>query len=615
MKNWIVKSIISKKQLLVNDLCHVPCAMCHLKPLLIFILICGLLTLDYGLLYSQDDHLTIKGNTEAHSLTFSGNLTAYPAAPLKGELFYNSQAKLPKYFDGSTWKDFGGPKTVATRIVAAANTPNGASRADYVCDGTDDQHDINQAINSLPAGGGAVYLLEGTYNICATPLPNPPETLSGIVPHSNTALIGTGRGTVLKVVSDASRVNVINAVGTQSTPLNGILISQLMIDGNSKTGSNNNGIAFTAVTNSKIDKVWVENMISEGIYFNSSSQNTISNNDIAVNYDGIQLDNASRNNTISHNHTENNVNYGIVLSAWECNYNIISHNDVENNDYGIRIGSSSNNIVSHNNIHHNTRIGISLNTAPGNIISNNNIHHNTGVDTGVGINVYNTSGRTIISNNNINNNRRQGITATASASDIIITGNVFYDNGGADANSAIELSSSYNIISSNRIYDSTGTGYGINIAGSNNYLIGNLIDGTTGTNPTGYYNPLATPPYDHRIQDLGTNTKYTDKTKITLERQALLSVSNDATITPTGPASYVPVVGNGGAVTANANTPIAAGKAAGDILILEGTDNTNTVTIPDSGVNLEAARALGQYDILKLIWNGSRWLEMEFVDN
>lgn len=43
-----------------------------------------------------------------------------------------------------------------------------ANDCDYLCDGTDDQVEINAAIQALPSGGGEIVILDGTYNINAT---------------------------------------------------------------------------------------------------------------------------------------------------------------------------------------------------------------------------------------------------------------------------------------------------------------------------------------------------------------------------------------------------------------------------------------------------------------
>lgn len=56
-----------------------------------------------------------------------------------------------------------GGKRYATVVVGASNGGWNASDCDYLCDGVDDQVEINQAIAALPAGGGEVLLLDGTY--------------------------------------------------------------------------------------------------------------------------------------------------------------------------------------------------------------------------------------------------------------------------------------------------------------------------------------------------------------------------------------------------------------------------------------------------------------------
>lgn len=56
-----------------------------------------------------------------------------------------------------------------TLNVAASDAPTlTKSMADYVCDGTDDQTEINAALTALPAAGGIVQLSAGTFNINAT---------------------------------------------------------------------------------------------------------------------------------------------------------------------------------------------------------------------------------------------------------------------------------------------------------------------------------------------------------------------------------------------------------------------------------------------------------------
>lgn len=70
----------------------------------------------------------------------------------------------------------------ATYIVAASNSVH-KETADYICDGTADEVEINAAIAALPSGGGKVLLLEGTYKTSAAITINKNNVvLSGVCP-------------------------------------------------------------------------------------------------------------------------------------------------------------------------------------------------------------------------------------------------------------------------------------------------------------------------------------------------------------------------------------------------------------------------------------------------
>ena len=84
----------------------------------------------------------------------------------------------------------GASKTPVTLIVAASNSKD-STRADYVCDGVADQVEINTAIGALPAAGGEVRLLEGTYTIAA----------SIVVNKSNVVLSGNGWSSIIKDIA------------------------------------------------------------------------------------------------------------------------------------------------------------------------------------------------------------------------------------------------------------------------------------------------------------------------------------------------------------------------------------------------------------------------------
>ena len=572
-----------------------------------------LLTPNSELIYAQDDYLEVKGDTRTDTLTFStfpvDSSWTFPSTPVRGEVFYNFEAtrRRPYYYDGiasTPWKEFGvgvggtgGDRYVATQIVAASNSLD-ISRADWTCDGTDDQQEINKAIHAMPASGGAVYLLEGTYNISDVLLEG--ETLKGIVPHTKTAIIGAGAGTVLRGTSGTSYV-------IQASSVNSILVSRLRIDGSNGC---NTGIRWTSVTNSKIDKVCVENMSSVGIRFrNSSSNNIISNSKIQGNYDfGIEIISSCENNIITGNNIQGN-GAGIHTSTFY--HNIITGNNIQGNTgNGITFYTDSYyNIISGNNIQGNGGNGIILNWPAGlNAIFGNNIQGNDR-----GIYVFYYSDYNNIFGNNIQGNDSYGIYLLASKG-TVISGNVIYDNGGASVADGIASDASvFSLISYNLFYDSAdGTGNPIYIADNSrdNYLVGNYIS----SYPAGY----------NYIYDAGTNNQYTDKVKMTLQQWTISTSSSSYTLdVATNPRSYVYLIPSSNITSFT----LKDGKSAGDLLIIGNgkvSGGAKTITINEaSNVNLgDTSRPLGPNDTLKLIWNGSvaeggtgKWLEMAYVDN
>jgi len=124
-------------------------------------------------------------------------------------------------------------KPTPTVLVAASNAKT-TSGADYVCDGVDDQNEINEAIASLGATGGIVRLSEGTFYIT-----------SSINLSSNVTIEGAGAGTEL-MIPDALNVDLSMFTASDSTK---IRITNLQANVNS---SGNTGYqTFFDISNSK----------------------------------------------------------------------------------------------------------------------------------------------------------------------------------------------------------------------------------------------------------------------------------------------------------------------------------------------------------------------------
>ena len=75
----------------------------------------------------------------------------------------------------------------ASITVAAKDSP-GRERADFTCDGINDQVEIQQAIDALPASGGLIELFDGTFNFS--------DDVQ--ITKSNVTIRGAGKSTILK---------------------------------------------------------------------------------------------------------------------------------------------------------------------------------------------------------------------------------------------------------------------------------------------------------------------------------------------------------------------------------------------------------------------------------
>jgi parallel beta-helix repeat protein len=230
-------------------------------------------------------------------------------------------------------------KRTARFTVGTSTSGWTAADCDYLCDGTSDQTEINAAITALPATGGEVVILDGTYNI----------TAKINVTKDNVSIRGNGNATILKrMFNSSANEGVITLTGRR-----GCKIANLQVDGNktSYTGGSNFGIYLDA----------------------SSNNNTVTGNTCNNNTYGIYLE-FSSNNTIIGN-TCNNNTYGIYLG--ESSDNTIIGNTCNNNTYGIYLGESSDNAVTGNTCSNNEDFGIYLffssnNTLTGNTCNNNN---------------------------------------------------------------------------------------------------------------------------------------------------------------------------------------------------------------------------------------------------
>ena len=221
-------------------------------------------------------------------------------------------------------------KSRHTITVAASDTLNAAGRADYVCDGTDDHLTIQEAIDALPADGGRVHLLEGTF-VCGGQI---------ILPH-DTSLIGSGKSTLIQfdVVQD---IGITNKVGSTWR----ITVAHMKIDGMDKT---NDLIEFANATRCEFHHLDLTRGVHDGLELGVLCRNNIISNVIAHNsvlWSGIEIDDGSYNNIVSNCTVYDCNDGGIVIGGTSYQNTIVGCIAINNGGEGIRMtGATADNVA------------------------------------------------------------------------------------------------------------------------------------------------------------------------------------------------------------------------------------------------------------------------------
>jgi len=260
-----------------------------------------------------------------------------------------------------------GWKESRTLVVAAADsTAHGRAYADYVCDGTNDEVQINQALAmSVPSRYRGVTLLEGTFHIAAT--------IDQM--QSNTILEGQGDATVLRVVnSHNANLKVIDV-----TSVNDVAIERLRIDGNRANQSsgamymiyantvNNLLITNTSIVNARGGSIFADTLtrsriegnylynsaIYESIWIDASTHTVIANN-VVYDCKDIYLYDSSFC-VVSGNNL-----YITSIRTYDCDHCSIVGNTLDAPDRGIDIEGGSGVVITGNAIEDSDEWGISL---------------------------------------------------------------------------------------------------------------------------------------------------------------------------------------------------------------------------------------------------------------
>lgn len=256
----------------------------------------------------------------------------------------------------------GGGKRTCRFIIGTSTAGWTEADCDYLCDGTADDVEINAAIQALPATGGEIVILDGSYNIAAEILVN----------KENVKISGNDNATVLNREWEESDTGVIAIAKSY------VIISDLKINGNKTRFFDSDGIRVKEknLTDIKIINNTCSNNENHGI-FADYIQNSIITGNICDGNDshGISVMD-SQNNIIISNICNNNGSCGIPIgSAQNCT---ITGNICNNNFFGLNIYSAEKCTITGNTCNDNSRCGIEAGTAQNCTITGNTCICGTG---------------------------------------------------------------------------------------------------------------------------------------------------------------------------------------------------------------------------------------------
>ena len=251
-----------------------------------------------------------------------------PTNPVEGTIYYNTNTKNVKLFDGTTWKGIGAntftdltdtPNSYTTFakkylrvnptetgiefvdilkseswiLVAASNAPQEyIANADYVCDGVNDEVEISSAIQDATANNKNVLLSPGTFVIQAgIDFPTTsPLVLSGVrglttldiqIPTAGAPAFTIANNTQPIVIQN---LKFISTTGTQGGIINANTATDIFIINNYFGSFGNIGGPLISLTS--VNRFTINNNqfidTSNGILISGSSEGLISHNIVAT---------------------------------------------------------------------------------------------------------------------------------------------------------------------------------------------------------------------------------------------------------------------------------------------------------------------------------------------
>ena len=197
------------------------------------------------------------------------------AAPTRDDLLYlvNNPAGVPASHRATVESVITGPSLF---VAASDATTNEIKHADYICDGTEDEIQIQAAIDALPASGGTVRLSSGNFTVTRT------AGAYSILIDRDDVKLEIPTGTMIKLADNelslALLCNLIRIGDGTNARSNIIITGGGVVDANVANNPSTGNIAFGAAIfvygpheHIAIDGITVQNVSRDGIYINGES--------------------------------------------------------------------------------------------------------------------------------------------------------------------------------------------------------------------------------------------------------------------------------------------------------------------------------------------------------
>lgn len=517
--------------------------------------------------------------------------------------------------------------TIATPLAKSRTAtktvgPAGAA-ADYVCDGTADNVEIQAAIDSVTAEGGIVFVRPGTYTLDTS-----------ILLKSNVTLQGAGFKTIF-LLADAVNAPTVDINGVSNASFNDIAINGNRINQSNSDDQLGAGVAVRGTSASiNIQRAYVTASIGDGFNFTGTLTNVnlinceanasgkrgahlVTNNvrvlggyfHDTIDHDGIQLGDSANNCEVIGAYCYNNAVKGIELQVGSTRNTIMGchcYNNLQNGIY-VDQGSSRNKIIN-NEVYGNGGEGINIRMTAADpsdytLVEGNTVYNNGGAASGnCGINIASCSYARVIGNH-VEQNARHGI-LLSSANNCIVANNTCVNN--------------------KRVASTVGDGVALEGTSSNNQIIGNMCTDNQGTKRQRYGVSTAVGCNTNLILGNYTAGNLTDSISDAATGNA---INNNPGANPDSLFAQGNVTGattfnrtNGTHITAtltgNITVTLTAGRAKGDSFTLELTQDVTgnrVVTWPSNfkkgGGVLALSTASSATDLISMRWDGTNWVE------